>query len=127
MNTTTRRDIPRFKTPIVETHCHLDYLEADALGEVLDAAFEAGIERIITISVSADNLDTVREIADSHDAIWCTQGIHPHEADSWTPDLGERVAQGSQHARVVAIGEIGLDYYYEHADRNAQLRLRRAA
>ena len=121
MNTTKRRDIPRFNTPIVETHCHLDYLEADDLGEVLDAAFEAGIERIVTISVSADNLDAVRDIADSHDAIWCTQGIHPHEADSWTTDLGQRVTEGSQHARVVAIGEIGLDYFYEHADRNAQL------
>ena len=103
MNTTKRRDIPRFNTPIVETHCHLDYLEADALGEVLDAAFEAGIERIVTISVSADNLDTVRAIADSHDAIWCTQGIHPHEADSWTTDLGQRVTEGSQQATRVQL------------------------
>jgi len=121
MNTTKRRDIPRFNTPIVETHCHLDYLETDALTSVLDAAFDAGVERIVTISVSADNLNTVREIADSHEAIWCTQGIHPHEAGNWTPELGARVELGSEHARVVAIGEIGLDYYYDHADRNAQL------
>jgi len=51
MNTIKRREIPRFNTPIVETHCHLDYLEADALGEVLDAAFESGVERSVTISV----------------------------------------------------------------------------
>ena len=121
MNTINRRDIPHFNTPIVETHCHLDYLETGTLDEVLDAAFEAGVERIVTISVSADNLDTVRTIADSHQAVWCTQGIHPHEAESWTPTLAERVAEGSQNARVVAVGEIGLDYYYEHADRSAQL------
>ena len=121
MNTTNRRDIPRFSTPIVETHCHLDYFEAEALNEILNAAFEAGVERFVTISVSADNLDIVRAIADSHQAIWCTQGIHPHEAESWEPALAKRVAAGSQHARVVALGETGLDYYYKHADRSAQL------
>ena len=80
MSQKKRRAIPRFNTPIIETHCHLDYLGGDAVDAVLQDAFAAGIERIVTISVSADNLDTVRQLAESHPSIWCTQGIHPHEA-----------------------------------------------
>ena len=60
MTQNSRREIPQFNTPIVETHCHLDYLDSQALSETLDDAFRVGIERIVTISVSADNLDQVR-------------------------------------------------------------------
>ena len=122
MSQTSRREIPQFNTPIVETHCHLDYLDSQALSETLDEAFRVGIERIVTISVSADNLDQVRDIANGHRSIWCTQGIHPHEAESWSPALAKRVETGAADARVVAIGEIGLDYYYDHADREAQIK-----
>ena len=88
---------------------------------MLEQAFEVGIERIVTISVSADNLDTVRSLADTHPQVWCTQGIHPHEADSWDASLSMRVRDGCTHERVIAVGEIGLDYYYDHADRQAQI------
>lgn len=121
MSQRQRRAIPQFDTPIVETHCHLDYLEDSDLQTVLDQAFEVGVERIITISVSADNLDTVRKLADSHAHVWCTQGIHPHEAESWNTALSDQVRQGCGHPGVIAIGEIGLDYYYDHADRQAQM------
>ena len=120
MTQTSRRDIPHFNTPIVETHCHLDYLDSKALSETLDDAFQVGVERIVTISVSADNLDQVRDLANEHPSIWCTQGIHPHEAESWCPALAKRVRAGAEDRRVVAVGEIGLDYYYEHADREVQ-------
>lgn len=116
-----RRAIPQYDTPIVETHCHLDYLEDAGLQAVLEQAVEVGIERIVTISVSADNLDTVRSLADTHPQVWCTQGIHPHEADSWDASLSMRVRDGCTHERVIAVGEIGLDYYYDHADRQAQI------
>ena len=121
MSQKNRRAIPRFSTPIVETHCHLDYLDNETLESTLEAAFEVGIERIVTISVSADNLDQVRDIAGNHAAVWCTQGIHPHEAESWSDELSQRVKTGASDENVVAIGEIGLDYYYDHADRGAQL------
>jgi TatD DNase family protein len=122
MNLAPDKTIPRFLTPIVETHCHLDYLKQDALQETLDAATAHGIERIITIAVSPDNLDTVRDIASAHPLVWCTQGIHPHEASTWNQDVAKRVAVGCRETRAVAIGEIGLDYHYEHSDRIAQAR-----
>lgn len=120
MNSSTRRAIPQFDTPIVETHCHLDYLADEALEDALQAAADVGIERVVTIAVSADNLDTVRRIAANYDQVWCTQGIHPHEADSWNDELSQRIREGCGNTKVVAIGEIGLDYHYDHADRRAQ-------
>jgi len=83
MNPTPDKAIPRFSTPIVETHCHLDYLNTQALKATLDAASAQGIERIVTIAVSPDNLDTVQDLANRHEQVWCTQGIHPHEASTW--------------------------------------------
>ena len=123
MSKPARRDIPRFHCPIVETHCHLDYLDADALADELAAARAQGVERIITIAVSPDNLDTVRALAAAQDRVFCTQGIHPHEAASWNEHVATRVREATADARVVAIGEIGLDYYYDHADRAVQRRV----
>jgi TatD DNase family protein len=120
MSKKQRRAIPRFATPIVETHCHLDYLGEAALAGTLAAAADAGIERVITIAVAADNLTTVRRIADADTRVWCTQGIHPHEAGSYDEAVEAAIREGAHHPRVVAIGEIGLDYYYDHADRGAQ-------
>ena len=117
-----RKAIPRFTTPIIETHCHLDYLTADDLDSELQQASEVGIERFITIAVSKDNLSTVLELTRTSPQIWGTQGIHPHEAADWDAALAQRVTSGASDSRVVAIGEIGLDYFYDHADRAAQRR-----
>jgi TatD DNase family protein len=123
MSKKSRRDIPRFLHPIIETHCHLDYLEPAALADELSAARDVGIERIISIAVSPDNLDTVRRIASEQEAVYCTQGIHPHEAESFDESVAQRIRAAAPEPRVVAIGEIGLDYYYDHADRSVQRRV----
>lgn len=123
MSKKQRRDIPRFAHPIIETHCHLDYLEADALAEELQAAREVGVERIITIAVSPDNLDAVQAMALREDRVFCTQGVHPHEAESYTEDVDGRIRKGASNPKVVAIGEIGLDYFYDHADRAVQRKV----
>jgi len=122
MTQTQTKSVPRFATPIVETHCHLDYLDGEQLQDTLVAATASGIERIVTIAVSADNLECVRAIAGTHEQVWCTQGIHPHEADSWSEEIDLAVKLGCKDAKTVAIGEIGLDYHYDHADRKAQAR-----
>lgn len=122
MSKSRRPDIPVFDTPIIETHCHLDYLEQSALADTLERAFAVGVERIITIAVSADNLDKVMNLATSHDAIWGTQGIHPHEAADFSDEVRARIEENAVSERIVAIGEIGLDYHYDHAPRAAQLK-----
>lgn len=120
MSAKQRREIPRFGRPIVETHCHLDYLEQDALNDVLQRAADVGVEKVVTISVSPDNLATVRSLAAAHENIWCSQGIHPHEAEKYSDDVEQQLRDGTADEHVVAVGEIGLDYYYDHADRAVQ-------
>ena len=120
MSKKARREIPRFNTPIIETHCHLDYLDDTALADILSRCDEVGIERIVTIAVSPDNLDTVMGLTRHANNIWGTQGIHPHEAESYTPEVEARIRANASDERILAIGEIGLDYYYDHADRKVQ-------
>lgn len=120
MSASKRREIPRFGLPIIETHCHLDYLPGDELASTLEEARSVGVERIITIAVSPDNLSTVMALATAENDIWCTQGVHPHEAEKYSDGVHATIRENSQNPVVVAIGEIGLDYYYDHADRGVQ-------
>ena len=120
MSKKKRRDIPRFNTPIFESHCHLDYLDENELEATLARAAEVGIERIITIAVSPKNMDEVLSLANSHQNIWGTQGVHPHEAESYSQRVDDVIRKRCADPRIVAVGEIGLDYHYDHADRAVQ-------
>lgn len=120
MSKTKRREIPCFDTPIIETHCHLDYLDADELAATLAQSAQVGIERIITIAVSPANLARVLELTREAANIWGTQGIHPHEAASFNAEAEALIRLHAADERILAIGEIGLDYYYDHADRAVQ-------
>ena len=123
MSKKKRREIPCFETPIIETHCHLDYLAPEELESTLKKSRDVGIERIVTIAVSAQNLDTVMALTRHSSYIWGTQGIHPHEAESFTPAVAATIKAHAADERILAIGEIGLDYYYDHADRAVQRKV----
>lgn len=114
-----RPEIPHYSNPIIETHCHLDYLKSKPLDDIIDDAQRVGVERFITIAVSIANLDTVLDLA-QRPQVWTTQGIHPHEADDFNDSTALKIRHNAQHPRVVAIGEIGLDYFYDHSDRTRQ-------
>ena len=120
MSKKARREIPTFETPIIETHCHLDYLDAEELSATLQKAEEVGIEKIITIAVSPENLAKVRDLTLQADNIWGTQGIHPNEAELFNSEVEAEIREESAGKKILAIGEIGLDYFYDHADREIQ-------
>lgn len=122
MNASKRRDIPLFDQPLIETHCHLDYLPAEELEAVLQRSFAVGIERLLTIAVSPDNLQVVRDIAARYPQVWCTQGVHPHEAQHFDDTVAADIRAGCADPRVLAVGEIGLDYHYDHSPREQQRR-----
>lgn len=111
---------------IVETHCHLDYLKDRPLAETLSLAAAAGVQKIVTIGVDPDNLDGVLALAQGHATVWCTQGIHPHDAKNVTDEVLAKIRSRAAHPRVVAIGEIGLDYYYNNSPKDVQLQVFRA-
>lgn len=120
MSKKQKRPIPVFDHPIIETHCHLDYLKERPLEDTIEQAQAVGIEKIITIAVSPDNLDTVMDLTQQHPSIWGTQGVHPHDAEKFTPETEKAIRKNALDGRIVAIGEIGLDYYYDNADREIQ-------
>lgn len=123
MSKNTKRPIPVFKHPIIETHCHLDYLDADALDDVLQKSKTHGIEKIITIAVSPDNLEKVVRLTQQHDFIFGSQGVHPHDASKFSDECFLEIKNNLAHKKILAVGEIGLDYYYEHSDRETQKKV----
>lgn len=123
MSKRNKREIPIFEHPIIETHCHLDYLKDNPLDVTLANAKAAGVERIITIAVSPDNLNNVMSLVEQDDILWGTQGVHPHDAEKYTPETAKIIRQQALHERIVAIGEIGLDYFYDNADREVQCQV----
>lgn len=121
MGKKARPPIPQLGGKIIETHCHLDYLSGEELATTLNQSRAVGVDKVITIAVSRDNQATVRNIAESDHDVWCTQGLHPHEAEAWSHDFNQELRSNVSHHKVVAVGEIGLDYYYEHADPKTQI------
>ena len=120
MSKKKRREIPRFTTPIIETPCPLDSLDEEQLAFTLEKSAEVGIAHLITIAVSPDNLDRVMQLTSQAANIWGTQGIPPHEAESYSHSVDTIIREHALNDRILAIGEIGLDYYYDHADRAVQ-------
>jgi TatD DNase family protein len=118
-----KREIPVFELPLIETHCHLDYLKENELEVTLEECRRVNIEKIITISVAPENLDTVRDIVTNHPQVFGTQGIHPHEAKLWTSEVKEKILKNSEDEKIVAIGEIGLDFYYNNSPKEKQIEV----
>ena len=106
---------------LVDSHCHLDYPQLSGdLDGVLARAEDAGVGAMLTISVSLKTFDAVRAIAEQHDHIFCTVGVHPHEAEKEPDTVAQKLIELAQHPKVVGIGETGLDYFYEHSPRETQ-------
>lgn len=108
---------------LIETHCHLDYLKAEPLDEIRKKISEAGISKVITIGVDPENLDKVKELSDSCDEIYFTQGIHPHDAKEATDVEFNKIITRSTLPKMVAVGEIGLDYHYNNSPPEIQRKV----
>ena len=106
---------------LIDSHCHLDFdeLTADEPG-VLARARTAGVGGMLTIGTRLDRFDKVRAIAERHANIWCTVGVHPHEAQEEGQRSPDRLIEATRHPKVVGIGETGLDFFYEHSPRAQQ-------
>ncbi|HEX6740290.1 MAG TPA: TatD family hydrolase [Sphingomicrobium sp.] len=106
---------------LIDSHCHLNYEGlAERQDEVLGAARQRGVEGFLNISTRQREWGDVIGVAERNADVWATVGVHPHEADAH-PDLGAAaLAEAASHSSVIAIGECGLDYYYDKSDRAAQ-------
>jgi TatD DNase family protein len=106
---------------LVDSHCHLDFPDfSENRAEVIARAVEAGVTRMVTISTRVRRFDQIRAIAEAHEEVWCSVGTHPHNAGEETDVTVDELLQLAEHKKVIAIGEAGLDYYYDHSPREAQ-------
>ncbi len=108
---------------LIDSHCHLDSTEFDADREaVIDRALAAGVEHMMAIG-SGDgppDLEAGVRLANRHPALYATIGVHPHDASKATAETYLRLAELAAHPKVLAFGEMGLDYHYDNSPRPIQ-------
>lgn len=109
-------------TEWIDVHCHLDRLEGGPEAALAEAR-AAGVSRLITIGTEPADLPLVMALAEKHAPhVFCTLGVHPHDGVKYTDGVGQFLRQNAAHPRVVAIGEIGLDYHYNQSPKQEQLQ-----
>jgi TatD DNase family protein len=105
----------------IDTHAHLDHAKYGGEQEaVIERAREAGVWPIVTVGADLASSRAAVALAEQYEGLYATVGVHPHEASSVDAGVMEALRELAGHPRVVAIGEIGLDYYYEFSPREAQ-------
>lgn len=106
---------------LVDSHCHLDFPDFEGeMEDVVRRAGNAGIGMMLTICTRISEFERIRAVADKFAHIYCSVGIHPHEADNEPAAGCARIVSLTGHPKVIGIGETGLDYFYEHGSRAAQ-------
>ena len=106
---------------LVDSHCHLDFPDfAEDRDGVVARALAAGVGTMVTISTRVRRFDQIRTIAEAYPQIFCSVGTHPHNAAEEIDVTAAELVSLAKHPRVVAIGEAGLDYFYDRSPRDAQ-------
>lgn len=114
-----------FKPGLVDSHCHLQTFAPDERERLLDEAREAGVTGFLVPAIRLDDADDVLDLARRHDDVWCALGVHPHDASTWRPGDGDRLEGLLGEEGVVAVGECGLDFFYDRSPREIQLDVMR--
>ncbi len=106
---------------MIDTHAHIDFPEFDSdREEVIKSAFESGLDAIVNIGTDLETSIRSVELADANDRVFAAVGFHPHDAKEYTRRAREGLERLAQHPKVVAIGEIGLDYYRDYSPHDIQ-------
>lgn len=108
---------------LIDSHCHLDYFPPEERPAILARAAAAGVGEMISIGTRLDRSAEVIGLAEQWPNVWCSVGTHPHHAAELPVPTAEEIAALAAHPRCVAIGESGLDYFYDKAPREAQLEV----
>jgi TatD DNase family protein len=106
---------------LVDSHCHLDFPDFDDdRADVIRRARDAGVGRMVTISTRVNQLGRLLAIVEANDDVFCSVGTHPHNAADEPDVTTDELIKLTEHPKVVAIGEAGLDYHYDNSPRDAQ-------
>jgi TatD DNase family protein len=115
-------DYASITTGIIDSHAHLlkEYF-ADEQFEMIERAFASNVRQIVNPGINATSLDELFEIADKYEHIYLGVGVHPHEANTWSQSVEDKLKSSLAHKKVVAVGECGLDFFYNHSTREEQI------
>jgi TatD DNase family protein len=106
---------------LIDSHCHLNYQGlVEEQAAVLARARAAGVTGMLNIATREREWGEVIATAEREPDVWATVGIHPHEADAHPDVATAKLVEAARHPRVIGIGETGLDYFYDHSDRDRQ-------
>ncbi len=111
-------------TTLIDTHCHLDFNSFDPDREaVLQRAWETGVTRILVPGIDLSSSRKALELAQEHPQLFAAVGVHPNDAQTWQETAAEELIELASHPKVIAIGEIGLDYYRDYSPKDLQLQV----
>jgi len=108
---------------LIDSHCHLQHYAGDERRRVVDRARERGVAGFLIPAVRLDEADDLLSFCDAEPGVWCALGVHPHDAATWGAGEGRRLRELLTHPKAVAVGECGLDFFYDHAPREVQERV----
>jgi TatD DNase family protein len=109
---------------LIDTHAHISYADySDRVEDLIQAAEENGVEKIVTVGVDLPSSEQCLKLAEKYPSVYATCGIHPHEADKAPHRYLYELEGFTLHPKVVAVGEMGLDYHYDFSDRKIQRRV----
>lgn len=106
---------------LIDSHCHLNFPDfADDLPQVIERAHQNGIVKMVSICTKIAEFPQIAEIATTHPSVYCTVGVHPHDAQDHVDTTAAELIELAKHPKCVGIGETGLDYFYENSPRAEQ-------
>ena len=106
---------------IIDTHCHLDMLSGDELNSIVHSAEAVGVNQIITVGIDLQSSQKAVQYAEQYPGVYATIGVHPHNVASISDGYLQQLAKLADHHKVVAYGEIGLDFVKQYAPKKTQL------
>lgn len=109
----------------IDSHCHLQSLSPDERQEALDTARARGVSGFMVPAIKLDDAEVLLELCHQNDDVWCAVGCHPHDAAAWKDGDQQRLRDLLDDPMVVAVGECGLDFFYDHSPREQQIRAMR--
>ncbi|MGE0639221.1 MAG: TatD family hydrolase [Thermoanaerobaculia bacterium] len=111
---------------LVDSHCHLQYLEGEERAAAIARARACGVDGFLVPATRLEQAAELLELCHAEENVWCALGVHPHDAATWQRGDEDRLAALIGDPKVVAVGECGLDFFYDHAPREVQEEVLRA-
>jgi TatD DNase family protein len=109
------------KPQLIDSHCHLNYdYSPKSLEEILKEATQNGVSHLVTIGTDLESISEIQKISQKYEPVFHTIGVHPHDVNQLTEVGMSQLKEAAQHPKCRAIGEIGLDYHYDHSPRDQQ-------